>query len=726
MAVCISVITSLALFIGFAPSQAYATTTAQLETASVAQDVRYIAILGADTWENANGTHHNPASDLMAVARVDSSSGKVSILTVPRDTKYNGITDIYPKAKSYKSNMAFRYIFMSKIKSDWSNYDEAIDAAAKAACKVLGDTIGVTVDDYALVDLYTFQDIVDKMNGVTVDIPVAIGDYVLYSNGQTYSINGGKTGPFLLNGWDASVVARNRQSYFRKDKTKYPYPYYSICYKKLSDYKGDSANLLIRKIDANGKVQNWYVFDGDGTRQYVNRRMFAALIDKALTINESAWSFFWNELVQNKLVWTNLSLEDVQSIGNGLAKAKKAGNLTVYGASIVSPAKGRTYYFNNVEQYLIDLDADDITRKNAIVSEFRAGKPMTSGWACETILGKKEEAQPKNTADDYITYRISGATTAAVASVQDKASVTIPKTTVINGKTYNVTAIDKNAFSPVKSKVTTVSIGANVTTIGEGAFTNCTKLKKVTGGVSVKAIGANAFRKCTALTTCSPAASKKLTSVGTFAFEGDKALTSMSLGSDVASIGAHAFANCAKLKKVTGAASVKSIGTFAFSGCKALTTCKPASSKKLKTLSKGLFEKCSSLTSFAVSSSVTTIGEKAFANCTKLKKITGGAAVKTIGNYAFTGSKKLSKCSPVSSKKLKKIGSQVFKKTAMKKLTIKSTLLTKKGVKNSLKYSSVKTIKVSVAKSKKSKTIKKYKKYFAKKNSGAKYAVTLS
>ena len=85
---------------------------------------------------------------------------------------------------------------------------------------------------------------------------------------------------------------------------------------------------------------------------------------------------------------------------------------------------------------------------------------------------------------------------------------------------------------------------------------------------------------------------------------------------------------------------------------------------------------------------VTVIGSKAFAKKSKLASATLGANVKTIGASAFSGSKKL------------------------KTLTVKSTALTKANVKNSLKGSSIKKVKVPAKK------VKAYKKVFTKKNAG--------
>ena len=76
------------------------------------------------------------------------------------------------------------------------------------------------------------------------------------------------------------------------------------------------------------------------------------------------------------------------------------------------------------------------------------------------------------------------------------ASVSVPSTVKINGYTFKVTSIAKNAFKNNK-KLTKVTIGANVTKIGANAFSGCKKLKKITvktKKLKAKAVGRNAFK----------------------------------------------------------------------------------------------------------------------------------------------------------------------------------------------------------------------------------------
>ncbi|MCM1499412.1 MAG: leucine-rich repeat protein [Clostridium sp.] len=83
-------------------------------------------------------------------------------------------------------------------------------------------------------------------------------------------------------------------------------------------------------------------------------------------------------------------------------------------------------------------------------------------------------------------------------SNEKEKKVTIPSVVRVDGITYKVTSISEYAFYN-NPKLTSVTIGKNISEIGDSAFENCKKLKSVTIPKSVKSIGKNAFRNCKAL-----------------------------------------------------------------------------------------------------------------------------------------------------------------------------------------------------------------------------------
>ena len=114
----------------------------------------------------------------------------------------------------------------------------------------------------------------------------------------------------------------------------------------------------------------------------------------------------------------------------------------------------------------------------------------------------------------------------------------------------------------------------------------------------------------------------------------------------------------------------------------------------------------STLRSVTLPKTISALDNGAFANCTKLKSVTLGTATTEISAKAFKG------CSVLKSvtvpAKVKSIGSCAFYKSGVKTLTVKSTKLTKAGVKDCLKGSNVTTVKVPKSK------LKAYKGLFTK------------
>ena len=155
-----------------------------------------------------------------------------------------------------------------------------------------------------------------------------------------------------------------------------------------------------------------------------------------------------------------------------------------------------------------------------------------------------------------IRKRAKKKTVSFVKTSSKSKTIKIPATVSIKGKKYKVTAIAANALKGNK-KVTKITIGKNVTSIGKKAFYKCTALKTITIPSKVKTIGESAFSGC-------------------------KKLTKATIGKGVTKIGKKAFYNCKKLKSVTiKTTKLKSVGKYAFKGIAKQATIKcPA--KKLK------------------------------------------------------------------------------------------------------------------------------------------------
>lgn len=127
-----------------------------------------------------------------------------------------------------------------------------------------------------------------------------------------------------------------------------------------------------------------------------------------------------------------------------------------------------------------------------------------------------------------------------------------------------VTSIGDFAFSDCKS-LSDVTIGNHVTSIGECAFYNCKSLDEVIIPSSVRSIGNSTFDSCELLKKIS--IENGVTSIGSYAFNNCKSLEEIILPSSVISIGDYAFAYCTSLEDFIIPPSVTSIGEGTFDGC---------------------------------------------------------------------------------------------------------------------------------------------------------------
>jgi hypothetical protein len=107
-----------------------------------------------------------------------------------------------------------------------------------------------------------------------------------------------------------------------------------------------------------------------------------------------------------------------------------------------------------------------------------------------------------------------------------------------------VTAIGQRAF--FYCRLTSITIPAGVTAIGDLAFAGCSSLTSIIIPNSVTAIGDAAFRDCSSL-------------------------TSIIIPAGVTAIGDYAFYGCSSLSGITKPAGVTAIGDGAFEGCSSLS-----------------------------------------------------------------------------------------------------------------------------------------------------------
>ena len=98
------------------------------------------------------------------------------------------------------------------------------------------------------------------------------------------------------------------------------------------------------------------------------------------------------------------------------------------------------------------------------------------------------------------------------------------------------------------SKLTSITIPENITSIGRCAFSGCDGLTSITIPDSVTSIGSAAFENCSGLTSI--VIPDSVTSIDHWAFQYCTGLTSATIGNGVKSISRYAFWDCASLKDI--------------------------------------------------------------------------------------------------------------------------------------------------------------------------------
>lgn len=252
-------------------------------------------------------------------------------------------------------------------------------------------------------------------------------------------------------------------------------------------------------------------------------------------------------------------------------------------------------------------------------------------------------------------------------------NVAIPEKVIYQEKTYNVTSIGRGAFLECSSLIS-ITIPNGVTSIEAGAFWGCSSLTSITIPNSVTSIGVAAFDYCSNLTSvyisditawCNidfyhdssygDYSSNPLCYGENLYLNGEK-ITNLIIPEGVDSIKDYAFYSCDCITSVTIPNSVTYIGRWAFIG-DSLTSitwnvknyphsCYDKFPNSITSFTFGdnvehipgyLCQDMSKLTSITIGNNVTSIGKWAFENCNNLRTIQIGKSIETIDENAFAG-----------------------------------------------------------------------------------------
>ena len=240
---------------------------------------------------------------------------------------------------------------------------------------------------------------------------------------------------------------------------------------------------------------------------------------------------------------------------------------------------------------------------------------------------------------EYTAFAL-GSSNYSQAGITREGDVVIPQYFEYNGTYYEVTSIGYGAFQNCTA-LTELTISDSVTSIGDNAFNDCRSLANITIPDSVTSIGTNAFCGCSSLSSITIPDS--VTSISNSLFAGCTGLTSITIPDSVTSIGNQAFSQCISLTNITIPDSVTSIGNSAFESCMSLKSIEIPDS--VISIGNRTFYNCTSLTNIVIPNSVTSIGNSAFFTCVSLTNIDIPDSVTSIGGSAFRGCTELTSIS---------------------------------------------------------------------------------
>ena len=186
------------------------------------------------------------------------------------------------------------------------------------------------------------------------------------------------------------------------------------------------------------------------------------------------------------------------------------------------------------------------------------------------------------------------------------------------------------------SKISQLSIGANVTDIGESAFASCSTASGCNAEytiMNIGEIGVSAFSDCTNMVTAT--IGNEIPSIGEKAFYNCASLSNLTIGAAVATIGFSAFEKCSALPSVTLSNAVNDLGYRAFEECASLASV--VIGNAVPKINYQTFMGCTSLASVTIGTAVSSIDYSAFQNCSSLQEIVIPGNVNSIGDYVFNG-----------------------------------------------------------------------------------------
>jgi LCP family protein required for cell wall assembly len=138
-------------------------------------DVSTILLLGGDAGPGRSGLR----TDSMILVSIHRPSGRAALISVPRNLEHllfppgSPLEQRYPYGFDEIANAVYPIVSSNESLRDAYRVGE-LRPGAVATAQGIGYSLDVTIDDYVLIDMQGFLEVIDALGGVTVDVRKAV------------------------------------------------------------------------------------------------------------------------------------------------------------------------------------------------------------------------------------------------------------------------------------------------------------------------------------------------------------------------------------------------------------------------------------------------------------------------------------------------------------------------------------------------------------------------
>lgn len=215
-----------------------------------AQDGRYnILLMGGDAGADRVGRR----PDSMTVASIDAQTGQAITISLPRNlqnaifSQGSPLWSVYPEGFNCGDECILNALYPTVVQEHSDLYPGVEDPGAQAMMEAASGILGISIQNYLLVDMAGFEQLIDALGGITIEVggAVPIGGGTNAYTGEPNPIEGYiEPGIQHLDGFHALWYARSREG-----ATDYDRQARQRCVQAAMLKQLDPANVLTKFAD---------------------------------------------------------------------------------------------------------------------------------------------------------------------------------------------------------------------------------------------------------------------------------------------------------------------------------------------------------------------------------------------------------------------------------------------------------------------------------------------